>query len=89
MKLGNLYRELVFWKTERFDCYAMGNHYAQTMYNAVAKLLEISTDLVYAMTREELTKAIKGENAVEIKAVEQRAKRWCMALIDGEIAFYS
>jgi len=88
-RLGELERELTFWKTERLDATALSDFYVtKTMYRTLSDLLNIPLDLMFCMTREELTRAISFGLDVEIETLKQRSFKYCMALIDGNIGFY-
>jgi phosphoenolpyruvate synthase/pyruvate phosphate dikinase len=88
VRLGGLVRELLFWKSERIDAFALGDHYMLPIYKTVADLLELPLDLIFCMTRDELTQAIIGKRDVEIETLKQRADKYCIAMIDGKIGFY-
>jgi len=87
-RLGELERELTFWKTERLDACALADQYATPMYKALALLLELPFDLVFSMTRSELTKAITDKCDIQKDTLIQRSQHYCLALIDGLIEFY-
>ena len=88
VQLGKLVRELAFWKSERTDTLSIADHYATPMYKALSTLLEIPQNLLYYMTRDELTEAINGTRQVSTETLEQRKQKYCLALIDGKISFY-
>ena len=88
VRLGELMRELAFWKGERTDTLSIADYYATPMYTALSELLDIPTNLIYFMTRNEITQAITGESSAPVETLEQRAVRYCYALIDGSCAFY-
>jgi phosphohistidine swiveling domain-containing protein len=86
-RLGELVGEMAFWKHERLDAFSIANQRAEPMYKAVAELIGLPLNLVYAMTTDEITNAINGKK-VDKEYIEQRAKCWCLASIDGKIDFY-
>jgi len=88
VRLGELVRELTFWKTERIDTFALSDQIAMPMYKAVAEVVKLPVDLVFCMTRDEITKAIRGKETVPVQTLKQRRVRYCLALIDGKIDFY-
>ena len=63
-RLGELVRELTFWKQERTDTLSVADRYAAPMYKKLSELLDIPVNLIYFMTRNEITEAING-NRVE------------------------
>jgi len=87
-RLGELVRELAFWKGERTDTLSLADHYATPMYKCLSDLLDIPTNLIYFMTRDEITKATTGEDTVPIETLKERSERYCIGLIDGSIDFY-
>ena len=87
-RLGELVREFIFWRTERLDALTLADQYAAPMYKTLAELLELPLDLMFCMTRDELTRAITCERDVSIETLKQRSEKYCMALIDGVISFY-
>jgi len=87
-RLGELERELTFWKTERLDATALADYHAIPMYKALSDLLEQPLDLMFCMTRDELTWALTGERKVQTETLVQRTEKYCLALLDGTIAFY-
>jgi phosphoenolpyruvate synthase/pyruvate phosphate dikinase len=87
-RLGELERELTFWKTERLDVTALADYYAIPMYKTLSDLIGIPLDLMFCMTRDELTQAITSGVNVQIETLKQRAEKYCIALIDGAITFY-
>lgn len=88
-RLGELERELTFWKTERLDVTALADYYVtKTIYKTLSGLLDIPLDLIFCMTRDELTRAITSGLDVEIETLKQRSVKYCMALIGGIIGFY-
>jgi len=87
-RLGELERELTFWKTERLDATALADYYAAPMYKALSELLNVPLNFIFCMTRDELTSAITTGVAIEIETLKQRAETYCIALIDGVIQFY-
>jgi len=88
VRLGELERELTFWKTERLDAFALADQYAAPMYEALSDLLELPFNLMFSMTRSELTSAINDGGNVQTETLKQRSERYCLALIDGSINFY-
>jgi|GEM_PF-3509370 len=88
IRLGELVRELAFWKSERTDTLSIADHYATPMYKALSDLLGIPVNLIYFMTRDELTDAINEVHQVSIETLEQRSEKYCFALIDGKLSFY-
>lgn len=87
-RLGRLERELTFWKTERLDAFALADQYAAPMYKALSELLGLPLDLMFSMTRDELTKAVQSGREVSDEVLQSRAKIYCLALVDGDIGFY-
>jgi phosphoenolpyruvate synthase/pyruvate phosphate dikinase len=87
-RLGELERELTFWKTERLDATALADYYANPMYKTLSYLLELPLDLMFCMTRDELTQAITSGLDVQIETLKQRSEKYCIAMIDGVIGFY-
>jgi phosphoenolpyruvate synthase/pyruvate phosphate dikinase len=88
IQMGNLERELTFWKHERIDAFTLADYYAAPMYKAVSDLLNLPLDLVFSMTRDELSKAISDGLDIQIGILKQRSTKYCLALINGEIGFY-
>jgi len=88
VKLGDLFRELAFWKNERQDAFALADTLATPMYKAVSELLKISIDLIYSMTRDEITKALTGEEELQLEEIKKRSTKYCRALINDTISFY-
>ena len=87
-RLGELVRELAFWKTERTDTLSIADYYAAPMYKALSDLLEIPTNLIYFMTRDEITQALTGKGSVPIETLKERTEKYCIGLIDGSIKLY-
>jgi phosphoenolpyruvate synthase/pyruvate phosphate dikinase len=87
-RLGELERELTFWKSERLDATALADYYAIPMYNNVSALLDIPYELVFCMTRDELTKSLITGLCVDKEILRQRSEKYCIALIEGSINFY-
>jgi phosphohistidine swiveling domain-containing protein len=89
-RLGELVRQLAFWKSERTDTLSIADRYASPMYKALSDLLGIPVNLLYFMTRNELTQAITcdSEIPVSIATLKQRSVQYCIGLIDGSISFY-
>jgi phosphoenolpyruvate synthase/pyruvate phosphate dikinase len=88
IRLGELERELTFWKTERLDAFALADQFAAPMYKTLSELLELPLDLMFSMTRDELTRAVSDVRDVQIEELKQRSAKYCLALIDGVISFY-
>jgi phosphoenolpyruvate synthase/pyruvate phosphate dikinase len=88
VRLGTLERELTYWKTERLDAFALADQLAAPMYKALSDLLQLPLELMFSMTRTELTRAITGEQNVPIEILKERAKKYCLALVDGSIGFF-
>lgn len=87
-KLGELERELTFWKTERLDAFALADSYMLPVYREVAALLGHDIRVTFCMTRDEIAAALRGELPSEYE-VEERANGYCLALIEGNISFYA
>jgi phosphoenolpyruvate synthase/pyruvate phosphate dikinase len=87
VRLGELERELTFWKTERQDAFSLADHYALPMYTTLSEILEVPLKLIYSMTRDELTNGINGES-IDFETIKNRSTKFCLALIDGTIQFY-
>jgi len=88
LRLGELERELTFWKTERLDAFTLADKYAAPMYEAMSGLLDLPPNLMFSMTRDELARAVSSKRDVETGILEQRAERYCLALVNGTIEFY-
>lgn len=86
--LGELERELTFWKTERLDAFALADSYMLPAYRDVAALLDLDIRTVFCMTRDEMTAALSGESP-KVEEIEERSLGYCLALIDGNISFYA
>lgn len=87
-RLGELMRELAFWKGERTDTLSIADYYATPMYKALSDLLNIPKNLIYFMTRDEITRGIVGEGVVQVETLKQRTAGYCYALINGSTCFY-
>jgi len=87
-KLGILEQELSFWKHERLDAFALSDKYAKPMYNTLSDLLELPIDLMFFMTRDELTRAITNKRDIETDMLKLRMESYCLALINDSIDFY-
>jgi len=88
VRLGELVRELAYLKSERIDTYALADFYATPMYKSLSDLLEVPLNLIFCMTRDEITSAVNGKGNVPIEILKQRDEKYCRALIDGTIEFY-
>jgi len=88
IRLGELVRELAFWKSERVDILSIADHYATPMYEMLSDLLELPRDLIYYMTRDEITWSIKSGHGMKKETLKQRSEAYCMALVNGTISFY-
>lgn len=88
MRLGELVRELAYLKSERIDTYALADFYATPMYKCLSDVLGIPLNLIFCMTRDEITRAITDKEDILIETLKQRDTKYCMALIDGTIKFY-
>lgn len=86
--LGELVRQLAFWKGERTDTLSIADYYATPMYEKLSELLEVPTNLIYFMTRDEITLAITDAKIISIETLKERSVRYCRALINGTIDFY-
>jgi len=86
--LGRLMRELAFWKHERQDAFALADQIIIPLYKTVSDLLEIPFELIYSMTRDEITRSIAHAEDIDIETIKQRTTKYCRALINGSIDFY-
>ena len=87
-RLGELVRELAFWKSDRTDTLSIADHYAAPMYKKLSELLAVPVNLIYFMTRDEITSAINREDNVPIEVLKERTVQYCIGLINGSIDFY-
>jgi len=88
LRLGELERELTYWKTERLDAFTLADQLAAPMYKALSDLLKLPLKLMFSMTRSEITQAINGERKIPLEVLEQRSGKYCLALVDGVIGFF-
>lgn len=87
-ELGLLAQEFAFWKTERLDVMALGDARATDLYTAAAEVLQIGTEHLFAMTREEIEESlIRGAPAVDGDILRDRLAGYCLMLDRGEITF--
>ena len=87
-RMCELVQELAFWKQERQDAFALADKYAAPMYKTLSALLEIPLNLMFTMTRDELTQAVTDKHGIDVDTLQQRSVKYCLALIDGKIKFY-
>ena len=87
-RLGELERELTYWKTERLDAFALADQLAAPMYKALANLLQLPLRSIFNMTREELERAINDGYDISHETLQQRSEKYCLALVSGSIGFY-
>lgn len=85
--LGQLERELTFWKTERLDTFALADQIVRPLYEQAAEHLKIAYASLFAMRRQEIDDSLQGR-PIDYVAASARAARYCLALIDGRIQFY-
>jgi len=87
-RLGELERELSFWKTERLDAFARADALARPVFEDAAAILGLGLERVFAHTRQELTDALSENGRVNDAVLDQRLARFCLALVNGSIDFY-
>ncbi len=86
-ELGDLERQLTFWKTERLDAFALADSLLVGAYGEAAALLGVDLETVYRMTRNELAGALSG-SPPDLESVGARGDGFCLAFVDGSIGFY-
>lgn len=89
-ELALMAQELTFWKTERLDIFALADSRVAGMYRAAAAALDIGTDVLFAMRRDEIEASLTGNRvAVDAETLQDRLTGYCLLLNDQSIAFYA
>jgi phosphohistidine swiveling domain-containing protein len=87
-ELGLLAQELTFWKTERLDVLALADARAGQIYHAVAELLGLDVERLFAMRRDEIADSLRaGEPTVDMALLDERLAGYCLLLDHQQIAF--
>jgi len=81
--------QFAFWKSERLDVMSLADSRAQPMFEEAADRLRVTLDQLFTMTSTEILASIDlGDLQVPTTVLAERAAGYCLALVDGEIAFY-
>ncbi len=83
-------QHLAFWKTERLDGLFLADDRALPLFEETADLLRITPQQLFAMTRPEILDSLRtGDLQVPPSVLARRTEGFCLALVNGSIAFYA